>query len=61
MNVKVVVAILLTVVVPVYAQAQSSSAPKVNKGDAQKVVTIIGENKAKTQTKPLQPAAALLD
>ncbi|HZM89484.1 MAG TPA: hypothetical protein VFF31_23385 [Blastocatellia bacterium] len=50
MNVKVVVAILLTVVVPVYAQAQSSSVPKVNKGDAQKVVTIISGDKAKTQT-----------
>jgi len=50
MNVKVVVAILLIVVVPVFAQAQSSSAPKVNKGDAQKVATIISGDKAKTQT-----------
>jgi hypothetical protein len=50
MNVKVLVAILLTAVVPVYAQAQSSSAPKVNKGDAQKVVAIISGDKAKTLT-----------
>ena len=50
MNVKVVVAILLTAVVPVYAQAQSPSAPKVNKGDAEKVVTIISGDKVKTQT-----------
>src|SRR5262245_30530483 len=50
MNVKVVVATLLTTAVSVCAQAQSPSAPKVNKGDAQKVVTIIGADKAKTQT-----------
>ena len=50
MNVKAVVAILLTAVVPVYAQAQSPSAPKVTKADAQKVVKIISGNKAKTQT-----------
>ena len=49
MNVKAVVAILLTAVVPVYAQAQSPSAPKVSKGDAQKVVTIVSGDKAKTQ------------
>ena len=50
MNVKVVVAILLIVVVPVFAQAQSSSAPKVSKGDAQKIATIISGDKAKSQT-----------
>jgi len=33
----------------VCAQAQSPSAPKVNKGDAEKVVTIISGDKAKTQ------------
>jgi len=49
MNVKVVVAILLIASVPVYAQAQNPNAAKVNKGDAQKVVTIISGNKAKTQ------------
>jgi hypothetical protein len=49
MNVKLVVAILLIPVVPVCAQAQSPSAPKVNKGDAQKVVRIISGDKAKTQ------------
>jgi hypothetical protein len=46
---KLVIAILLFAV-PVFAQAQSSSAPKVNKGDAQKVATIISGDKAKTQT-----------
>ena len=50
MNVKVVVVILLIAAVPVYAQAQSPSTPKVNKGDAEKVVTIISGDKAKTQT-----------
>src|SRR5262245_52306293 len=49
-NVKVLVAILLIAAVPVYAQAQSPSAPKVTKADAQKVVKIISGNKAKTQT-----------
>ena len=50
MNVMVVVAILLIAVVSVCAQTQSPSAPKVNKGDALKVVTIISGDKAKTQT-----------
>src|SRR5262245_54423964 len=50
MNVQVVVAILLIAVVPASAQAQSPSVPKVNKGDAQKVVTIISGDKTKTQT-----------
>jgi hypothetical protein len=49
MNPKIVVAVLLAAV-PVYALAQSPSAAKVNKGDAQKVVTIISGDKAKTQT-----------
>jgi hypothetical protein len=47
MALKVIVAVLLTAV-PVCAQAQSLTAPKVNKGDAQKVVTIIRSD-AKTQ------------
>jgi hypothetical protein len=42
-----IVAILLIAVVPVYAQAQSPSAPKVSKDDAQKVVAIISGDKAK--------------
>ena len=50
MNVKVVVAILLIAAVPVCAQAQSPSVPRVSKDDAQKVVTIITADKAKTQT-----------
>jgi hypothetical protein len=45
MNRKFIVAVLL-VVVPTYVQAQN---PKVSKGDAQKVVTIISGDKAKTQ------------
>ena len=46
-NVKVVVAILLIAAVPVCAQAQSPSVPRVSKDDAQKVVNA---DKAKTQT-----------
>ena len=46
---KLVVAILLIAAVPVYAQAQSPTAPKVSKGDAQKVAKIIRGDKAKTQ------------
>ena len=49
MNLKVIVAVLLIAVMSVWAQAQSPSAPKVNKGDAQKVVTIISGDKIKTQ------------
>src|SRR5215470_6424730 len=49
MNVKVLVAILLIVSVPVYAQAQSPSAPKASEDDAKKVVKIIKGDKAKTQ------------
>ena len=48
MNVKLVVAILLIAVVPVYAQAQKPSA--VTKVDAQNVLKIISSDKAKTQT-----------
>jgi hypothetical protein len=47
MNLKLLVAVLLIAVVPAYAQTQSPSAPKV--GDAQKVVTIIRGDKAKTR------------
>ena len=36
--------------IPAYAQAQSRNTPKVTKGDAQKVATIIRSDKAKTQT-----------
>jgi hypothetical protein len=46
-NVKVVVAILLMVGVPVCAQAQSVQ--RVSKADAQRVVEIISSDKAKTQ------------
>jgi uncharacterized protein YcbK (DUF882 family) len=47
MNRKFIVAILLAAAVPMYAHAQN---PKVSKGDAQKVVTIISGDKIKTQT-----------
>jgi hypothetical protein len=47
MDRKVIVAVLLVAALPMYAQAQN---PKVNKGDAQKVVTIISSDKIKTQT-----------
>ena len=46
MNAKLIVAILLIVAAPA-AQAQN---PKVSKADAEKVVTIIRSDKAKTQT-----------
>jgi hypothetical protein len=49
MTPKLNIAVLL-IAVPMSAQARSPSAPKVNKGDAQKVVTIITGDKAKTQT-----------
>jgi wobble nucleotide-excising tRNase len=49
-NLKLNVAILLIAAVPAYAQAQSRSTPKVTRGDAQKVATIIRSDKAKTQT-----------
>jgi hypothetical protein len=47
MNRKFIVAIWLVAAVPMYAHAQN---PRVSKGDAQKVVTIINGDKAKTQT-----------
>src|SRR5262245_42007569 len=46
MNRKFIVAVLLVVAVPVCVQAQNQ---KVSMGDAQKVVTIISGDKAKTQ------------
>jgi wobble nucleotide-excising tRNase len=47
MNRKFIIAILLVVAVPLYAHGQN---PRVNKGDAQKIVAIISGDKAKTQT-----------
>src|SRR5262245_57339795 len=49
MTLKVIVAVLL-IAVPVCAQAQSPSAPKVTKSDAEKDSKIIRRNKDKTQT-----------
>ena len=48
MTLKAIVAVLL-IALPVCAQAQRPSAPKVNKGDAQRVLKIIQSDKAKTQ------------
>ena len=50
MNLKLIVAILVIAAVPVCAQAQPPSTAKVTKADAQKVLKIISDNKAKTQT-----------
>ena len=50
MNLKLIVAISVIVAVPMCAQAQKPSAAKVTKADAQKVVKIIRDDKAKTQT-----------
>ena len=50
MNLKLIVAILVTAAVPVFAQAQPSSTAKVTKADAQKVLTIISRDRAKSQT-----------
>ena len=47
---KLIVAILVITAVPVYAQAQSASVPRVSKEGAHKVVTIITGDKAKPQT-----------
>src|SRR5262245_9857782 len=50
MNIRVAAAILLVAAVPVCAQAQSPSASRMSKDDAQKVVAIIKGDDAKTQT-----------
>ena len=49
MNLKLIVAILLIVALPLCAQAQKLSAAKVTKADVQKVVKIISGDKAKTR------------
>ena len=48
MNTPLIVALLLNVTPPEYAQDQSSNAAKL-KADAEKVVSIISHDKAKTQ------------
>ena len=50
MNLKLIVAILVIVAVPMFAQAQKPSAANVTKADAQQVVKMISGDKAKTQT-----------
>jgi uncharacterized protein YlxW (UPF0749 family) len=49
MTLKLIIAVLL-IAVPMFAQAQSPSVPKVTKADAQKVVKIISGDQTKTQT-----------
>ena len=48
MNLKLIVAILVITAVPVCAQAQPPNGAKVTKADAQKVLKIISDDKAKT-------------
>jgi hypothetical protein len=50
MNLRLNVAVLLIAAIPMYAQAQKPSTAKVNKGDVQKVVTIISGDRVKTKT-----------
>jgi phage-related minor tail protein len=50
MNPKLIAAVFVIAAVPVYAQAQKSTAAKVTKADVQKVVKIISGDKAKVQT-----------
>ena len=50
MDVKLIVAIFVFAVVPVCAHAQTPSDAKVTKADVQKVVKMITDDKAKTQT-----------
>src|SRR6478752_8748791 len=50
MDVKLIVAIFVFAVVPVCAHAQTPSDAKVTKADVQRVVKMITDDKAKTQT-----------
>ena len=50
MNLKLIVAISVIAAMPVCAQAQKPRAAKVTKADAENVVEIIGDDKAKTRT-----------
>jgi hypothetical protein len=49
MKLKFIVAIAAMVTLPLCAQAQQNSTPKVTKADAQKVINIISADKAKTK------------
>ena len=49
MNLRLIVTILVIAAAPVCAQAQKPTPAKVTKADAQKVLTIISGDKAKTQ------------
>ena len=50
MDSRLIVAILVVTAMPVCVQAQKPSASKATKADAQKVVEIISDDKAKIQT-----------
>jgi hypothetical protein len=50
MNLKLVAAISALAIIPAFAQAQQSKAPKPTKADVQKVVQLISGDKAKTTT-----------
>jgi|SRR5580704_6203705 hypothetical protein len=49
MKLKFIVAIAAIVAIPFCAQAQQKGTPKVTKADAQKVISIISADKAKTK------------
>jgi hypothetical protein len=49
MSLKSIFAIIAIVAVPLCAQAQQKGTPKVNKADAQKVISMIKGDKAKTK------------
>lgn len=49
MKLKLIVAILALVAVPLYAQAQEKGAPKPTKADADRVVKMISADKAKVK------------
>lgn len=48
MNLRIAVAVSVLAAIPAFAQAQQSTAPKPTKADVQKVVQMIGGDKAKT-------------
>jgi len=48
-NTKLIVAVLVIAIPPVWAQAQNPSAAKVTKADVQKIVQLISGDKAKTE------------
>jgi hypothetical protein len=49
MKLKIIIAVVVMATVPLCAQAQQPKAPKPTKADAQRVITIVSGDKAKTQ------------